>query len=284
MAYLISTEENNASRAAFYKESILQKFGESDIAKSLRDPSFMGTKQAAALSLNQFYDQTQKMVEQRQFEQALSSIQTSRERYQNSPLKPRFALLEAMCIGGTKGEKEYINALKSITASFPNTPEEKQAKEMLKYLTGESSTASNTNPNSTSNTTVSGTDTSGFSLFERNMNTGHYLLIAFDDKNTNTNNFRDKIADYNKKEFDLLRLNVSALLLDGDQPTLIVRKFKDGTEAMNYYRAANGNVNFLGQNAPKHRIVVIGQNNYKTVLEKQKYKAYIPFFERVYLR
>ena len=279
---LMAQEQKLDAKATFYRQLILSKYANSDIAKSITDPNFMGAKESENLKLNQQYDALEKLVKDRQYENALSQIKTLKASLDKHPLKPRFALLEAICIGGSQGEAAYIDALKSVKVAFGDTPEAKQAEQMLRYLesSGKAQTASNT----PSNTNNNKQDAEALKLFEDNMNTGHYVLIAFKDKKTPTNQYRDRITDYNKAEFDLLRLNVSALLLDGDTPTLIIRKFKDGAEAMNYYRAAKDNSKFLGANAPEHDFVVIGQNNYRTVLQKMNFNNYLAFFEQTYLK
>jgi hypothetical protein len=71
-------------------------------------------------------------------------------------------------------------------------------------------------------------------------------------------------------------------MLDGNIPTLIVRKFKDGKDAADYLKAAMGKEDFLGKNPPQHRLYFIGQNNYREVLQKRNFAEYIQFFEQTY--
>ena len=65
-------------------------------------------------------------------------------------------------------------------------------------------------------------------------------------------------------------------------PTLIVRKFKDRKEAQDYLNTAEGNSEFMGKDAPAHKIYFIGQNNYRDVLQKQNFGEYVKFYEEMY--
>ncbi len=278
MMYNIAQQEKNAAEAKRYKDAILSKYPDSDIAKALKDPNFVNAKQKELAEVNQYYEDTYELIRKGQSEAAFKRIQALPTKYGNDyPMKARFALLAAMCQGGMKGVDEYVRALKTVATSFPDTEEEKKAKEMIALLTGgkpikgEVTRPNNNNPTQPANGT-----------FVDNMKEGHYILVAFEDSKARVNDFKGKASTYNQEFFSLKRLNISSLMLDGKYPTLVIRKFRDGTEAQEYYNTVNGNTKFLGEAAAAHKIYFIGQSNYRQILQKRNFDAYRTFFESTY--
>jgi hypothetical protein len=192
------------------------------------------------------------------------------------PLKPRFALLAAMCVGGIEGIDSYIKALKSVSVSYPNTEEDKKAKEMVALLSNTKSNDKSSTPQVVKNENDANKPKYPF---DTEINTGHYVLVVFEDTKANVNDFKNKITDFNTKNFNLLRLNVSTLMLDGSLPTLIVRKFKDRKDAEDYLKVAVDNNDFLPTNSAAFKLYFIGQNNYREVLQKQNFTEYVKFYE-----
>jgi hypothetical protein len=68
-------------------------------------------------------------------------------------------------------------------------------------------------------------------------------------------------------------------MLYGKSPTLIVRKFKDRIEAVEYLKTVEGNSEFMGKDVPSHKMYFIGQNNYREILQKQNFGDYIKFYD-----
>ncbi|MBK9491790.1 MAG: hypothetical protein IPO07_25590, partial [Haliscomenobacter sp.] len=49
-------------------------------------------------------------------------------------LASRFALLAALCTGNIQGKEAYVSALNEVIARYPNSEEQKRAKEILRLL------------------------------------------------------------------------------------------------------------------------------------------------------
>ena len=269
--YNIYNAKGGGAKMNQYKTKILSKFQNSDIAKVITNPSFIGAKQQQIVELNAYYDDVQKMVTNREFNAARTKIKATATKFgKNHEMKARFAILDAMCVGGIEGEKKYIQALRSVIASFPKTPEETQAKAMLSILTN-GQTNNSSNP-SNSNTKVEK------NTFSKNLMEGHYVLIVFTNLKAKVSNYKGSVSDFNKANFSLKRLSVSVLLFDRKIPGIVVRKFKTGKEAQDYRNAALANPNFM-KAAPKFEIYYINQNNYRTVLQKNVFSQYTQFFK-----
>ncbi|MCP4438253.1 MAG: tetratricopeptide repeat protein [Aureispira sp.] len=270
MMYKINTDKNSTAKANTYKEQILKKYPDSDIAKSITDPNFMNKKQKEALEMSKYYDETYAILRKGKIQEAYDRVLDAKMKHGKDLLmKARFSLLEAMCVGGLKGEKEYARALNAVVVSYPNTAEEKQAKAMLGVLRQGVQDSRTNKPN-----------ISAKAVFDKNKNTGHYVLLVFPPK-TKVNQYKVPVTEYNKKNYNLMRLNVSSLMLDGNIPAVIVRKFRNAELAMEYIRKADKNPKFMS-GVDGYTLCAIGQRNYATVIQKQLFKSYLPFYIQEY--
>ena len=275
--YNICTDDKSTACSNAYKEKIIEKYPNSDIAKSLMDPNFMNTKQKQIFEVNKYYEETYALIKSGEFQTANKRMEDLPKKFGNTyPLKPRFALLAAMCVGGIEGIDSYIKALKSVSVSYPNTEEDKKAKEMVALLSSSKSNDKSSSPQVVKNENEANKPKYPFDM---EINTGHYVLVVFEDTKVNVNDFKNKITDFNTKNFNLMRLNVSTLMLDGSLPTLIVRKFKDRKDAEDYLQVAVDNNDFLPANTAAFKLYFIGQNNYREVLQKQNFAEYVKFYE-----
>ena len=126
LGYSMNYSKNEMVQANYYKNLILSKYPDSNIAKLLRDPNFLKGEKERYLAINTLYDQTYELIKKGQSTEALKNVKSLKDKFgANYDMKARFALLEAMCLGALKGEKEYIRALKIVITSFPDTEEEK---------------------------------------------------------------------------------------------------------------------------------------------------------------
>lgn len=275
LAYNVYTEKNNVAKATYYKNEIIKKYPESNIAKVLSNPEFANAEKQKYERINKYYDDTYAMIQEGKAEQALSRVQAVPTEFGNNyEMKARFAILEAMCIGGMKGEQDYIKALRIIMTSFPNTEEEKQAKAMIAILTGKK--AKNVGKAN------AGQSKKDMVPYKVNMKTKHLILVVFDNKKTKINQYRAALTTFNNKFYLNKRLSVSSILVDGGIPSLTIRgAFATGEEAMKYVVNARSNPEFL-PGAKGYTIYAISQQNYGLAMTTQKFYQYKAFFEKNY--
>lgn len=276
LAYNIYSEKNNSSKANYYKNEILKKYPDSNIAKVLSDPEFANSERLKYEKINKYYDDTYAMIQDGETEKALGRVRAIPTEFGNNyEMKARFAILEAMCVGGMKGEKDYIKALRVIVTSFPDTKEEKQAKEMIAILTGGKGRKGGNAINNNS-------ATDGKSPYKVNKNIKHFILIVFNDKKTKVNQFRAPLTEYNNKFHLNKKLQVSSILVDGSTPSLIVRgAYPNADAAMKYVVDARSNPEFLPK-AKGYTIYAISSENYGIAMTTQKFHLYSSFFEQHY--
>ena len=276
LAYNIYSEKNNISKATYYKNEILRKYPESNIAKVLSDPEFANSEKLKYDKINKYYDDTYDMIKGGEAEKALGRVRAIPAEFGTTyEMKARFAILEAMCVGGMKGEQDYIKALRIIVTSFPDTKEEKQAKKMIAILSGKKGNRGGRKVN------PSGLD-EGESPFKVNEKIKHFILIVFDNKKTKVNQYRAPLTEYNNKFHLNKKLSVSTILVDASVPTLIVRgAYPNADEAMKYVVNAQSNPEFLA-GVTGYTIYAISSENYGIAMMTQKFRLYDAFFEKHY--
>lgn len=273
LAYNTYREQNNESKANNYKDQIINNYPNSNIAKVLQDPDFANAERKRYEQINHYYDATYEMLQKGQPQQALDRVRQVAAKFgKNYEMKARFAVLEAMCIGGVKGEKDYIKALGIVATSYPDTKEEKQARAMIALLKGNQKTGNKGNNNR------SNVANGKAAPFKFNPNSRHLIILVFDDPKIKTNPLRVQVTNFNNKFYIDKRLSVSSILIDGKRPSISIRgAFANAEEAMKYVRSAVGNPDFLGPETG-YKIYAISRENYALALTKQNFAQYDAFY------
>lgn len=278
LAYNIYSEENNVAKTTYYKNEITKKYPDSKIAKVLNDPAFANSEKAKYDAINKYYDDTYQMVRTGNAQEALTRVRAVPTKFGgNYEMKARFALLEAMCIGGIKGETDYIKALRVIVTSFPDTKEEKEAKSMIAILTGKKATGGKVkSPNGNNDKSKK-----GGVPYALDMKQQHLILVVFDDPKVKVNPYRVPITSFNNKFYLSRRLSTSSIIVDNKFPSLIVRTFPNGEEAMKYVVNANSNKEFLAD-VKGYTVYAISKQNYGLAMSSLKFNEYKAFYKENY--
>jgi len=271
LAYNIYFAKNNQSKAEYYKNEILTKYPETNIAKVLQDPDFANAQQKKYNAINEYYNETYDLIQKGKNQDALERIKQVSDIFgDNYEMKARFAILEAMCVGGIKGENEYIRALRVVVTSFPDTKEEEQAIAMLAVLTDKKPKKNTITDKRNS-----------LVPFRTNKKQKHNVIILFNNKRTRVNRFRGPVTNFNTKYYPDGRHTVSTILMDGKLPAVVVRNFKDGEAALQYAADIQSRADMFS-GTKGFDVYAISRQNYNLALSTQNFSAYIPFYEKHY--
>lgn len=281
LLYLGYTELGNSTKAREYYNLITSEFPESLFARVLLNPDFYKETQDKQLQLNQYYDQAYVAFTKGRYEVAFEQVTKSDSLFgSNNPFRARFALLKAMCLGNLSGKEAYVDALKDIVAKYPDQPEQKRAKEILRLL-GDESQSSGINDGE--NNEAVGIDGEGD--FKAEHNDVHYIIIVLPE-NADLNKAKSQIGDFHRQYFNLDNLRISNIFLGDDKnktPLLVVRRFDNKEASMRYFDSANKNsTSFLSKDF-NYRIYPITQNNYRQILKQRSINGYAEFFQQNYL-
>jgi tetratricopeptide (TPR) repeat protein len=274
LLYLMYTEKPDFVKANRYKDLILKTDAKSKFAKAITDPKFLEKEKDKQIRIQDYYNNAYGLFEKGDTEAALVKVDEVDKTFEpkTNPLRPKFALLGAMCEGNLKGKEAYKIALNDVVKTYPETDEAKRAAEILRILGSGDATASNkTKPAN--------------SMFSEEDGT-HFFIATYSPDVMSRNDITTKFTDYNRKYHSLKRLRVNSIYLDLKTPVLVVKRFKSKAEAMEYYDAVSaGTINqFIDGGLEENKIIpmVVSQDNYKTIVRKKAIQEYLEFFEAYY--
>lgn len=269
--FLNYTDLRNPTQAAFWKNKLNGKDPNSSLAKMANDPNFMLSERAKADKVHEYYQKAYDDYKANAITVAYQQVNASDSLFgTTNPLKPKFELLKAMCIGATEGKEAYIKALKTVVASYKQTEEGKKAEEMLKFV--ESMGATNANPE---NDKVVEDNTNKFTYNERDV---HYIVLAYKDKDADIEAARNTISNFNTKYYNLDKLKSAPLYLSPNEPLVVIRRFDNAKKATEYFGQAKKSPDFVRPVDDDYSMMLISQENYKVLLNKKNIAEYKTFY------
>ncbi len=274
--FIICKDLGKNDLAEQYRRELTEKFPKGKFARAANDPGFLTDAQARRKRIDDDYRAAFASFQRSDYGQAYAQSRTGAvdSLYgKDNHLRPKFALLEAMCIGGLRGKDEGIKALKAVKTSYPNTEEAQKAAEMLKYLTG---AADPSEPG------IEKPKDLPQDVFVFNENSIHFVIVVLDDKKANMDQAKAKITDYNNKYYSVDKLKASGLLLANEVPSVTVRKFANAAKAMDWVAQCKGKPEFLDPAATPHTMFAISQENYTTLIKNRDLAGYRKFFNDNY--
>lgn len=288
--YLAYTDLDNKVRAKYYYDKIVKEFPNTTYARVLTDPNFLNEAQAKEKEISDYYDQTYSFFKKSQYDKAFTMANDVDKKFdkRNNNLRPKFALLAAMCSGSINGKEAYVKALKEVVAKYPKTDEESRAKEILRYL--ESGKISSANPKSDSNPATPGKDSDSTASasqgeFKMDDNKSHYFIASLS-SGEDLKGAKDAVNAYNSDNFASKAYRANSIYLQSGNktPLIVVRRFRNRADAMSYYnKVVADKTAFLGEGVSAE-MFVIAQTNYRTILKSKSVNDYIPFFKENYLK
>jgi len=272
--YLAHKELNQPVKAEEYARKIRTKYSGSTYDRVIRNPNYANELLDEQKKLARYYDQAFAAFKQGNYNGSLQMCDNAKQQFgAQNELQPKFALLKAMNEGKLNGRDAYKRALQEVVAKYKDTPEQKQAREMLRILGGAVAT-------------LPGGEKVDLSKFKPEKDAIHYVLVAFDGQ-INLNDVKVTISDFNQAYFELLRLRIANIYLGSSAkdrtPIIVIRRFKNEAEAMDYYYTYQKNKDkFVSETTP-FSVLPITQNNYREVLRLKSVEEYRAFFEQMYL-
>ncbi len=272
LLHLTHKDEGNAAKAQFYYDKIQEKFPTTNYAKMLRDPEFAAKFQDEEKKQNLQYNEIYGYFDQGQYNVAFERSKAMMDKLLGQhPLKPRYALLIAMCTGNIQGKDAYVKELQEVIAKYPDTPEQKRAREILRIL-------------GVTTARLPGKEEAKNSNFEFKAEELHYIIIVFNEDIRLTEN-KAKVSDYNREYHKLDRIRISNVYLgkENDVPVLVLRRFKDKDEAMKYYYGVEKNRKDFIESNISYNLYPVSQSNYRNILKAKSVDGYDQFFKDNYL-
>lgn len=273
--YLDYVDLNNGGLASEYKNKIIKKYPDSKYTSILTDPEYFAKTQQKANKPEAFYKAIYAMYEKGQYSQALDAMNSSTNiPDEDNPYLAKLSLLRAMCVGNVEGKDAYIKALSDVIVSYPNTAEQTKAKEIMRFLGGDKNAFSNASSEDVEKAFVK--DETG---------THYVIVVTYQMSETDQINAKVAVSEYNKANFKTERLQLGDAMLNikDNSQIILIRKFSDGAQAMEYYKKVNKDRDaYIGKSGINYDIYPVSQGNYRSILKEQALVGYRAFFETNY--
>ena len=273
--YLCALDQDQPAIADRYAKILVEEYPKSLYARSIEDPEFLEKEQNRKAELDEFYAQTFDLFSNGEYDQVRQRLNEVDNLFKNKgDFVAKFALLGAMMAGQSGGKDAYINGLRDVIAKHKDTPEATRAREIMRFLQGDDKAFQGGD-----------IDVSN-SKFKMEENKLHYVcIVIFDMGNSNLNETKIDVSQYNRKFHRKDKLNLSTLDLDIDNstPMILVRKFKTMEKAMDYYYAVKKRDKQFIKSNIQYEVFAISQRNYREVIKERSVNTYRPWFEENYL-
>ncbi|MEZ4984849.1 MAG: tetratricopeptide repeat protein [Saprospiraceae bacterium] len=269
--YLAHTDLGNTAQANEYKQKILSRYPSSSYGQILQNPNYAQEYLDAERQFDKSYNAVYELFEAGRYQETITQAQANVAKLSGKhPLKARYALLMAMSTGSIGGKDAYIVELQKVIGSYPDTPEETRAKEIVRLLGGAGASLPGRTQEKESAFTVNDADL-------------HYVIIFFESDEVDLNALKVRVSDYNETYHSLDKLKISNVYLGqgNNIPVLVLRRFKDKDAAMAYYTGIQKNSNDFIERTP-HKVYPISQGNYREILRNRSVDGYDSFFENNY--
>ena len=274
--FLLHTDDGNAGRAGEYARRLQEKYPDSKFARLANDPGYVNDIRNEEAIRQRTYERAYAAFNARDYATASRLIDTgTREIAADHTLRARYDLLRAMVAGKLEGKEAYVAGLQNVVSSYPNTPEQTRAREILRLL-GE--TGSRIPGQERTPAAAGGT-------FTESMDEVHYVLIVFQNQEIDLPTLKVNLEEFNQKYNKLDRLRSTPIYIgrDNEIPMLVMRRFEDGNKAMLYYRNTEQNrEDFLGGTPEPYTVLPISQSNYREVLKARTLSGYPEWFAEHY--
>ena len=257
-----------------YASKLIRKYPESTYAKILSDPEYFVSASKEAKRIDKYYEETYKLFSNGNYKIVFERIKKMKEDFGEENLyAAKIALMNAMCIGNIEGKDAYIKSLNDVIIAFPNTQEQTKAREILRFLTGDVQAFSTINEEESSK------------LYAFDETKPHFVaIVTYGLTEMQFVDVKISVSEFNKKYFKTEKLQMSDAMLNktDNSQIVVIKKFNNAKEAMNYYDKVNkqksefitGNVNY--------EVLPISQQNYLKMLGQYSSMAYRFFFEKNY--
>lgn len=272
--YQAYTNTNNTPKAKVCYDQLLSKYPNTTYARILADPEYVQSMKRRGQELDDYYKNTYTAFTKGNYKEAYDrSVSADTVFKAKNIYKPKFALLAAMSLGNIAGKEKYITAIKDVIAKFPETPEQKRAKEILRLLIGAESAAAET-----------GDASLDFGPYKNEDDAVHYIVVILKDKNARVEEAKAKIADFNRDNYKSRNLKISNVFFgeNSEIPMLVIRKFDDKADGLKYTNHVNQVRDAFMTEKANFDVFAISQSNYKELLKDKSTDKYKVFYNATY--
>ncbi len=260
----------------YWGDVISQKYPGSEWDKLVHDPSYLEGKELKEADEEEAYVAMYNKYSRKQYIDVISACNEIIIAEPDNHLICKYRILKAQSIGnmdGLTGQRDnYLKELESVISECPDTEEAARATEILDFLNGKVSVA-----------TDEKADSIKADLFKYNASSKHYFAISFATDKGNINKIKATVSDFNMMFFKSSTLKTTSNLLGKERHVVLVKTFTNIPEAQNYHKTFLADKEIVKDlNEAGHDLFLISKENYLTLFKSKEYEQYLEFFNENY--
>lgn len=251
-----------------YKDIILTQYPNSDYAAIILDPEAFAKKNenndAAAPAYTAAYDQ----YKSGDYAASLAACNNALQQYGKSALNHRFALLRALNTDKISGRDSFKVELKKVIDNYKGSESAGTAQRLLSAMDG---------------TVIEDPEVNVKAEFVYDEKAEHFVIIYIPDASVKVTTAVGKITEFHAIEFENREYSITNNLLPKSGQVILIRKFLNKTEAMQYvakYDEKNM-VLTIKLNAPS-KIMAVSKDNFATLMKVASMAEYQNFYSTNY--
>lgn len=275
LMYNLQLENKNISKSNKTKQTLIDKFPESNYAKSLLDSNYIQSvldiKTKIALEYHNIHSYYLKDSFGLSFYDSKIKLQEPVTE-ENSQYQSKYFLINILSdFKLNRDTLAFIKNLEEGSLKYPNT----NTSERCEYLL---STLKNTKGLEDRNTTAILKTT-----YRYKHNTDHYLLILLPKEDTDINYIKTLVSDFNTKNYSVENLEINTMLMGLEQHILMVKTFQNTLDVSSYGNKLFSNADLLKEiNKTTFKKIIISQQNFIEFYKNKDVDGYSRFFDNNY--
>jgi tetratricopeptide (TPR) repeat protein len=268
----------NTAKSEYYRNIILTQHGDSEYAEIIRNPNYAAERANRKSNLEVFYEDTYRKYLNGEYSDVIVRKAQSDIQFPENPLTPKFDFLKTLSIGKTQPLPVFEASLNEIVRNYAADSVKDAAQDILDYLHKSKGTDAPA--------TAPAPDTSSAGrLYTYLPDTLHNVVLIFQNINgpLNPDKLKNKISDFNAKNFGSKNITFQDLLFDHRLVIFILRTFSNKQEALLYANVLFDNDDVFGNVSNEaYQLYAISVNNLPALLAEKKTTDYENFYRSFY--
>lgn len=304
--YCLYDKKGDYPNSNFYKNKILTQYPESEYAMMIKNPDYLNEIKNNNTLAERLYKTTYESYANNEFRATIEKTNIAIDSIKVGPYIPRLKFLSALAKGKLYGVDSLADNLNMIIFNHPNSEVTPIIERQLQYLSEnydirefdikydstrnakteerDSLAIADIVPTDTTNSVNRDDILDAESLVYRNKDMQHYYLLFFDDSKIDITYLNKIVNDFNAENYAEEKLQSTSQLFTLSDQLIMVRKFKDKQQALEYYDNIQNNEEFKKLSPSYYRHCVISLQNYSTLYNRRNIEAYMKYFRLMYLK
>ncbi|MGB0870426.1 MAG: tetratricopeptide repeat protein [Flavobacteriales bacterium] len=178
---------------------------------------------------------------------------------ENEDFKPKYALILAEAHAGISGREEYVQTLKMVVDSFPETPESETASERLSLLESNSSHFN-------------------LSVYNSKTESAYYLVLLIE--GSKTSEISQDLSNFKNATFSKENLVINTIVYDESYTMVSLKVFKDVDLIFDFIKTYKQDNRYLKNVNRIKYVFPITTTNYSTFYKRKNIDEYKAFYDK----